>query len=77
MQDTPAIRITYTAKVTVANPLVPFMSANQTNVEKNDTHSVTFFQNSIPMPSYLIALAVGDLVEKAIDSRTNVITEPS
>ena len=34
------------------------------------------YENTIPMPSYLIALAVGDLEYRSLDHRTGVITEP-
>jgi len=80
MQDTPAIRVTYSAVVTVEKPLVAYMSANRSMPEANSTHTVFTFQNDIPMASYLIALAVGNLEEKWIvngtNNRTSVITEP-
>ena len=81
MQDTPAIRVTYSAVVTVEKPLVAFMSANRSDPVGNETHTVFTFQNDIPMASYLIALAVGNLEETRMGTtagknRTSVITEP-
>ena len=53
------------------------MSGNDTDVKDiNDTHKMYSFDNSIKMPSYLIAIAVGDLQEEKIGNRTSVITEP-
>ena len=63
MQDTPAIKVTYTATVTVPAPYVVHMSANKTGVETDGDNIVYQFENTIKMPSYLIALAVGNLVE--------------
>jgi len=56
--------------------MVAHMSANLTDVEHNETHSVYYFDNEIKMPSYLIALAVGNLQTHAMSNKTNVITEP-
>jgi aminopeptidase N len=62
MQDTPAIKTTYNATVYAESKYVVRMSANVTNITKfNDTHTVTTFSNNVPIPSYLLALAVGDL----------------
>ena len=35
------------------------------------------FENNIKMPSYLIAIAVGDLEYRSLGRRVGVITEPS
>ena len=52
------------------------MSGNDTGMVKNDTHSVFSFSNQIKMPSYLIAIVVGNLQETSMGNRTSVITEP-
>lgn len=78
MQDTPANRITYSARVLTNNELVSRMSANITGTAKlNATHYITSFSNQIPIPSYLIAIAVGDLEYRSLGRRVGVITEPS
>ena len=60
------------------NALSPKMSANETGVEQyNSTHKVTAFTNDIPIPSYLLALAMGDLEYRSLGARVGVITEPS
>ena len=77
MQDTPQNRITYSANVTVAKQFDVRMSANRTAVTDSSATERTFsYVNNIPMASYLIALAVGDLVYRPLDQRTGVITEP-
>ena len=76
MQDTPANRITYTATITAPAEFDVRMSANRTSVVKNDTFGVFKFDNQITMPSYLIAIAVGDLEYRSLGRRVGVITEP-
>lgn len=75
IQGTPAIRITYSAKVKVPNHLLAVMSATNP-VEKNET-GIYEFNMPQPIPCYLIALAVGDLAFAPIDHRTGVYSEPS
>jgi leukotriene-A4 hydrolase len=54
------------------------MSANETGVSTyNATHNVAGFHAAIPIPSYLMAIAVGDLVYRSLGRRVGVITEPS
>ena len=74
-QDSPGIRFTYNAKVSVPKDLLAVMSATNPQ-QKNDTGIYTFQQKN-PIPSYLMAIAVGDLQFQAIDSRTGVYAEPS
>jgi leukotriene-A4 hydrolase len=57
-QDTPSVKITYSAKVSVPKGLRALMSAVPTGNEGN----VFTFNQSIAIPSYLIAIAVGDIV---------------
>lgn len=76
MQDTPAIKITYDAIVTVDKPFVVKMSANDTEKMDNGDETIYMFNNTIPMPNYLIAIAVGNLETRSLGKRTSVITEP-
>merc|ERR1719329_987350 len=77
MMDTPANRITYSARVVTDKKLVPKMSANETGTHSlNLTHYITSFSNEIPIPSYLMAIAVGDLEYRSLGRRVGVITEP-
>ena len=55
------------------------MSANETESarEMGNGYSVFTFHCEIPIPSYLIAIAVGDLEYRSLGDRVGVITEPS
>lgn len=74
-QDSPGVRVTYSARVRVPKGLRAVMSA------RNDAHQQggTEFKFDMPqpIPSYLIALAAGDLEFSAISKRTGVWAEPS
>jgi leukotriene A-4 hydrolase/aminopeptidase len=73
-QDSPGIRFTYTATVSVPKDLMAIMSA-ENPLEKKES-GVYRFKQPKAIPSYLMALAVGDLEFKAIDDRTGVYAEP-
>ncbi len=72
--DGPGIRFAYTAKVTVPKGLMALMSAK--NPQKKNDNGVYYFEMDIPVPAYLMALAVGDIQFKDIDERTGVYAEP-
>jgi len=74
-QDTPGRRITYSAKVKVPNHLMAVMSASNPTV-KNESGVYDFEMNQ-SIPTYLMAIAVGDLAFIEIDERTGVYSEPS
>tara|TARA_B100000768_G_scaffold180187_1_gene199528 strand:- start:1284 stop:3140 length:1857 start_codon:yes stop_codon:yes gene_type:complete len=75
IQDSPGIRITYSAKIKTPKNMMAVMSA--ANPQEIDTNNVYSFKMNQPIPPYLIALAVGNLEFKAIDYRTGVYAEPS
>ena len=74
-QDSPGIRITYNAQVTVPKHLMAVMSASNVT-EKNQTGTYSFEMKQA-IPPYLIALAVGNLSYKDIGDRTGVYAEAS
>ncbi|XP_067931496.1 leukotriene A-4 hydrolase-like isoform X1 [Watersipora subatra] len=76
-QDTPSVKHPYRAKVTVNKALTVLMSAvpQGSAAASDDKVTYEFFQK-IPIPSYLIAIAVGDLVSRKIGERSKVWTEP-
>jgi leukotriene-A4 hydrolase len=74
-QDSPGIRFTYEAKVTVPDNMIALMSAENPK-EKNETGSYTFRMPQ-PIPSYLLALSAGDVEFQAISERTGVYAEPA
>ncbi len=75
LQDTPGVRFTYNARVRTPNGLVAVMSAG--NDPKQKRTGDYRFEMTQPIPSYLMALAVGDIEFKAISPRTGVFAEPS
>ncbi len=75
VQDSPGIRFTYNAKVKVPKELMAVMSASNPQA-KNET-GVYEFEMKQPIPAYLLALSVGDIVFKPVDERTGVYAEPS
>ena len=74
IQDSPGIRITYTAKVSVPKELMAVMSA--TNPQQRSLDGRYSFEMKQAIPPYLIALAVGDLAFKPLGGRTGVYAEP-
>lgn len=75
IQDSPGIRITYDAHVTVPPELMAVMSA--TNPQERSSDGSYSFKMDKPIPAYLIALAVGDIHFKATGKRTGVYAEGS
>ncbi|CAF1354655.1 unnamed protein product [Rotaria sordida] len=74
-QDTPGVKSTFTAKITCPKPLTVLMSGLQTKYDENT--NTFYFEQKQAIPSYLIAIAVGQLVSYDLSSRIRVWTEPS
>jgi leukotriene A-4 hydrolase/aminopeptidase len=72
--DGPGIRFTYAATVQVPKGLMALMSAE--NPQQLSDSGQYRFRMDIPIPAYLMALAVGDIVFRSIDERTGVYAEP-
>ncbi|KAF9580423.1 Leukotriene A-4 hydrolase [Lunasporangiospora selenospora] len=76
-QDSPSIKLTYSAHIHA--PLRAVMSAVPTGQDKSTKGNdlTTFkFEQKTRIPSYLIALAVGNLEGREIGPRSTVWTEP-
>jgi leukotriene-A4 hydrolase len=76
LQDSPQIRITYSARVRTPKNLLAVMSA-EGNLQTNARNGDYSFKMTKAIPPYLIAIAVGDLQFKSLGKRTGVYTEPS
>lgn len=75
-QDGPGIRFTYNAEVETRADLMPVMSAggNPTELSADGTYS---FEMPQAIPSYLMALAIGNIEFRAIGENTGVYAEPN
>ncbi len=74
LQDTPQVRFTYSARVTAPTDAMVLMSAdNDPAAARDGDYSFTMPQR---IPSYLLAIAAGDLVFKQISGRSGVWAEP-
>ncbi len=73
-QDSPGIRFNYDATVAVPPGLLALMSAG--NPQQRSVNGEYRFKQPHVIPSYLMALAVGNLAFKAIDQRAGVYAEP-
>ncbi|GAB3340639.1 M1 family metallopeptidase [Marilutibacter aestuarii] len=75
LQDTPQVRFTYTAHVTAPQDAMVLMSAdNDPKAVRDGDYEFTMPQ---PIPSYLLAIAAGDLVFKPVGERSGVWAEPA
>lgn len=90
--DCPSVKMTYDAQVTVpdwATCVMSALSKEQHTIKKkkkggnndndDDTVNVNIFtfEQPVPIPSYLFALAIGELSSRDISNRCRVWSEPS
>ncbi len=78
LQDSPIVRFSYNAEVSVPKGLTAVMSAAPGEEKSTSDENFSVFQFSMPqpIPSYLFALAVGNLVSKDLGPRSRVYAEP-
>jgi aminopeptidase N len=75
LQDSPGVRVTYAATIRVPAGFTAVMGADP--LPPGGADNVFRFEMPQPIPSYLIALAVGDLAFRPLGPRTGVYAEPS
>ncbi|MEO6724335.1 MAG: M1 family metallopeptidase, partial [Blastocatellia bacterium] len=74
LQDSPGVRVTYSARIRTPKELRAVMSAEE---EPSALGSGEYkFKMAQAIPPYLIALAAGNIAFKSLGARTGVYTEP-
>ncbi|PSN34098.1 Leukotriene A-4 hydrolase [Blattella germanica] len=76
-QDTPSVKVTYTAEITAPPELTVLMSAKRVGEPTltSNGQKVHKFEQPVPIPVYLIAIVVGLLESKKIGPRSHVWSE--
>lgn len=78
VQDSPRVRFSYSADVTVPDPINVVMSAAPGDkTEAGDGLSTFHFEMPQTIPAYLLALAAGEITSKDIAPRVRVYAEPA
>jgi aminopeptidase N len=77
VQDSPRVRVAYEAEVNVPEALTAVMSAGPSGVRQGQGTRIFRFDMPQPIPSYLLALAVGDLESRDLSPRSRVWAEPA
>jgi len=75
--DTPSVKFTYDLHIKTPRAIVAKASANRTREAFVDDYRETYYQMSIPVQSYLIAIAAGIIDEAEIEnSNIWILAEP-
>jgi hypothetical protein len=77
LQDSPRARITYEATIRVPPGITVVMAAEPRFTPGEASRGIYRYRMPQPIPSYLIALAAGDLAFQSLGGRTGVWAEPS
>ena len=80
LQDTPSVRFTYSAHVVAPKDAMVLMSAENADAASDGSAPRSgdyHFRMAQPIPSYLLAIAAGDLVFEPISARSGVWAEPA
>ncbi|KAK2762761.1 hypothetical protein FQN54_000935 [Arachnomyces sp. PD_36] len=76
-QDTPDVKSTYDFNLRSPLPVVASgLPTREKQPADESGHQLYQFQQKLPMPSYLFAVASGDIVEAPIGPRSVVVTSP-
>ncbi|MGA9522078.1 MAG: M1 family metallopeptidase [Myxococcaceae bacterium] len=77
LQDTPRIRITWSAELELPSTLRAVMAARSGDRREEGGRALERFEMPQPIPPYLFALAVGDLASRELGPRSRVWAEPA
>ncbi len=77
LQDTPRIRITWSAELEIPRELRAVMAARTVDRREDGARAFERFEMPQPIPPYLFALAVGDLASRELGPRSRVWAEPA
>jgi leukotriene-A4 hydrolase len=77
LQDSPRVRFTYSAEMTVPKQLRALMAAAFIERREQPDGAIERYHMPQPIPSYLFAFAVGDLASRELGPRSRVWAEPS
>ena len=77
-QDTPAVKFPFYLGIKVMNPLRGMISGLFVKKDNDtlDNTTIYYYEQKIPVPNYLIALAAGNIVEREIDEYVSIYSEP-
>ncbi|MYM41563.1 M1 family metallopeptidase [Duganella qianjiadongensis] len=75
LQDTPAVRFTYSARIAAPEGLRVVMSAS--NDQQSHGAGGWKFSMAQPIPSYLLAIAIGEIEVRNLGPRSAVYAEPA
>jgi len=76
LQDTPRLRVRYTAELAFPRELVAVMAAADRGRRDDGALAVHRFEMPQPIPPYLFAFAIGDLASRDLSPRCRVWAEP-
>ena len=75
-QDTPAVKFPFYLGIKVPKPLRGMISGIYINETDNGDTTTFYYEQKIPVPNYLIALAAGNIKERNISDNISVFSEP-
>uniref|UniRef100_A0A183GNY4 Peptidase_M1 domain-containing protein n=1 Tax=Heligmosomoides polygyrus TaxID=6339 RepID=A0A183GNY4_HELPZ len=75
--DTPSVKSSYDAEITVPTGMVCLMSAIGKDTKKSGEADIYTFHQPVTIPSYLLAIVVGHIERRDISARCAVWCEPS
>ena len=75
IQDTPEVKLTLKLGITIQKPLrALYAGIYKSKIDNGDTITY-FYEQNIPIPSYLIAFAGGNIGERDLSSRVKIFSE--